>query len=365
MDFFVKLAIVFLYAIVLKTGVEIFRYGLSPMKIHPAAIVFLSFGLAGIMLTFRKDSRRRWIIGNIFMMFLMPITIIVTMIVFDYRFPIKMSFRRVIVTCREDARLGYAPIPNSTSTPLEDGEIFHFDDRGERLTPHQNRTAEKTVYGLGCSMLFGYGVKDNETCVDLLQKKFRNVEFRNGAVTGYGTVQCLIRLQDAIQRGERFSSVVYGFISDHALRNCRREARRKIMMECWPKLPYGKMVGETLIIMPPAGPESNLPGSTEMVDEEKQVTIAAIKEMKDLCDAYRSSFAVVFLPEKDKSSEIYPHEFFEEELGKRGIKVINLWSPNIPPEDLLPADGFHYSALGHRRIAHALARNPIFLSLVR
>ena len=70
------------------------------------------------------------------------------------------------------------------------------------------------VLVLGCSFTFGVGLDDDKTYVWRLNELMPVVEFDNGAVGGYGPLQCLIR-QRRLMKFKKYDCVIYSYINDH------------------------------------------------------------------------------------------------------------------------------------------------------
>jgi hypothetical protein len=122
---------------------------------------------------------------------------------------------------RYDPVLGWRPPADATLISTEPGhEELHFWPNGQRASWHApDRPAARTVYVLGCSFSEGYGVRDEETYAWRLNARHPDLRFENLAVSGWGTYQNLLRLEELLRERPAPALVVYGFIGDHGRRN--------------------------------------------------------------------------------------------------------------------------------------------------
>ena len=101
---------------------------------------------------------------------------------------------------------------------------------GQRRSRPQMQTKRPYhVLVIGCSYTFGVGLNDEDTYVWHLNELMPSVEFDNGAVGGYGTMQCLNRLRRQM-KVKQYDCVIYGAIDDHLKRDACpkfRELRRE------------------------------------------------------------------------------------------------------------------------------------------
>jgi hypothetical protein len=100
-------------------------------------------------------------------------------------------------------------------------DSLHF-----KATHLENHT-RKVSYGkkdstdillLGCSFTYGFGVNDDETFASLLQKEHPNLGFENDGVIGYGTVQSLLQLKEAVIQNPP-KALILIFSKYHFMRN--------------------------------------------------------------------------------------------------------------------------------------------------
>ena len=98
-------------------------------------------------------------------------------------------------------------------------EVTIADDRSRRTRPAAAADGKPELLLVGCSFTFGWGVSDDETYAWGVQTLRPDLDVRNRGTGAYGTLQALLLLERELASGDRPAEVVYGFISDHAVRN--------------------------------------------------------------------------------------------------------------------------------------------------
>jgi hypothetical protein len=131
-----------------------------------------------------------------------------------------------------DPVLGWKTPAGTTVISGEAGHLpVHFWPNGQRMSWHQpDRPAARTVYVLGCSFSEGYGVRDDETFAWRLNAMYPELRVENHAVSGYGTYQNLLHLEELLREKPAPALVVYGFIGDHGRRNVATLSRIKRLL---------------------------------------------------------------------------------------------------------------------------------------
>jgi hypothetical protein len=109
--------------------------------------------------------------------------------------------------------------------------VTHGDD-GLRIThPPRNKPAAadpKQIWIFGCSFTYGLCLNDPDTYPWLLQERFPDFEVVNFGVGGYGTIQSLIQLKEALAAGRKPPAVlIIAYVNLHDLRNCGFRSWRK------------------------------------------------------------------------------------------------------------------------------------------
>lgn len=100
---------------------------------------------------------------------------------------------------------------------MNDGSRILTDSHGWRVGEEGSPDKAEIVF-VGGSLTWGDGV-DFEQSFPYLTGKITEKPIRMLAVSGYGTVQALLSLDDAIDPETRF--IVYGYWLDHLRRNVR------------------------------------------------------------------------------------------------------------------------------------------------
>ncbi|GAB5528146.1 MAG: hypothetical protein Roseis2KO_60180 [Roseivirga sp.] len=118
------------------------------------------------------------------------------------------------------SELGIQLNPGQYSITLNDSIRFMatHGPGNHRVIPGSKRADSPDVLLLGCSFTYGYGVDDDKNFAALLQKEFPDFSFRNAGVVGYGTVQSLMQLREAVNK-DSLKAVILNFSSFHLMRN--------------------------------------------------------------------------------------------------------------------------------------------------
>src|SRR6266404_7499882 len=120
--------------------------------------------------------------------------------------------------------LGYITKPGEFTITLPGPYSFKttYLENGLRITHPLNTYSEKRkkeLWIFGCSFTQGWTVNDEETYPWLLHEELPDYEVVNFAVIGYGEVQSLIQLREALARGARPALVILSYASVHDVRN--------------------------------------------------------------------------------------------------------------------------------------------------
>lgn len=106
-------------------------------------------------------------------------------------------------------RVGSGEVPGVEETVLESGQ---------RASGPKKDKPEKRVLLVGCSWLYGMGLRDEETLAALLNRRFPDVQFDNYGVPGFGTYQCLMLTDYLFDLGKKYDLVLYCFMDEHIFR---------------------------------------------------------------------------------------------------------------------------------------------------
>ena len=133
--------------------------------------------------------------------------------------------------------LGYAPRPGRFTIHFGDGHTWratHLAD-GTRITrpleTYPSAAALPQIWIFGCSFTHGWGLDDEETFAWRLQQLLPDHEVKNFGVGGYGTLQSLLQLREALGRGPAPGVAVLAYGDFHDERNTRLRSWRKANSE--------------------------------------------------------------------------------------------------------------------------------------
>lgn len=118
------------------------------------------------------------------------------------------------------SELGIQLNPGKYNITLNDSIRFiatHAADN-YRVVPGSAHPENPSMLMLGCSFTYGYGVNDDENFPALLQKQFPDQSIKNMGVVGYGSVQSLMQLKEAVKK-DSLKVVILNFSSFHFMRN--------------------------------------------------------------------------------------------------------------------------------------------------
>src|SRR5260370_4171557 len=133
--------------------------------------------------------------------------------------------------------LGYAPLPGQFKVTIDDSYVFKFTNLSNalRVTHPLNtypvQSGRNEIWILGDSITYGWSVNDEEAFPWLLQADLPNFEVVNFAAMGYGTLQSLIQLREALQLRNKPKLVILNYASWHDVRNTFIRDRRKMLAE--------------------------------------------------------------------------------------------------------------------------------------
>jgi len=137
---------------------------------------------------------------------------------------------------RLDPRLGWSIKPDFESRHVQPGKfdvIYRSDHKGRKAIP-QAQGVEKTLHFFGDSFIFGHGVANEDTALNLLAARLRDrFNVQNYGVMGYGLDQMLVRLQDSLDEIGPGDVVIFAPTSWDLDRNLIVKASI-----CWPAFHY-------------------------------------------------------------------------------------------------------------------------------
>lgn len=281
-----------------------------------------------------------------------------------------------------DSDLGWVLIPGHY-------EIGPFNDVGDsmsitikkdigRVTRDSSlQVGAEQITLIGGSFMMGHGLDDDETAAWKLQQLFPQLDFRNLAVSGYGTYQSLLVLEDELRKGNRPKCVIYGAFQHHQLRNV---AQGDWLMELNREVPYVTLRNDSTFERRGLTVAYNLRFRTRLataymaekalnrmlsfkrVKDAQKLTQLLIKEMHRLCQKYDISFYVAtlyYLP--DDMKHLRPC------LAENNINLIDCHVPltleNIIKDDGHPGESVNdiwVERIADRLIADGITDSPEF-----
>jgi hypothetical protein len=253
----------------------------------------------------------------------------------------------------EDIRthLGSTPIPNSTfhDCKVVDSDTafnvnYSFDKYYKRITPDSDSSRGKYALFFGCSICFGYGLKDNQTLPYCFQKTSGQYNAYNYAYPSYGTNHMLARLEYedlSKQVREKDGAAFYIFFWDHIKRSIGSMDR---YTDGWHNSPYytyqdGHLVRNKmfangrrliskfyeLVFQTSIIKYFKIDFPSKLSERHFDLVTEIIKKSKDVYEKQfgNDNFYVVFYP----NYKIYSDDDFEQfknSLKKKKIKYIDL-----------------------------------------
>ena len=278
--------------------------------------------------------------------------------------------------------LGYITKPGEFTITLPGPYSFKttYLANGLRITHPLNTYSEnrkKEIWVFGCSFTQGWTLNDEETYPWVLREKLPDYEVVNFGVLGYGTVQSLIQLREALAKGARPALVILSYASFHDVRNTLPRTWMKIRLTAGAaptfgrvNLPYARWANDSTpeILYQPFeyGPELLLRASAlaDFLDDtynkylEKtyhslEVTQELIEEISSLCKTNGIEFVLAGIVSDAATRAMLEH--FKEQ----GIETVDISVDLSRKENTnLPYDA-HPSAIANKEFARKL---EVFLS---
>ena len=276
---------------------------------------------------------------------------------------------------RTDPMLGYTLLPGTFKVTLSGAYSYQITnlDNTLRVTHPLNTYpghASKSIWIFGDSITYGQSVNDAETYCWLLQEKFPDYEVVNFGVMGYGTVQSLIQLRDALKDRDEPGLVVLTYASWQDIRNTAIRGWQKILVPSASlglvTQPYARLSseGRLEILTDPVlfrevplmrysafihALEESYDKYEERHSLSHEITKAVIKEISDSCKARGIELVVAGLTSDATTSDML--EYWKRE----GLRTVNIWVDflNIKENNNLPYDS-HPSAIAHQQYAQKL-----------
>lgn len=258
---------------------------------------------------------------------------------------------------RNDDRYGWSNSPNASGRQVNSdfSVSYNLDSEGWRRLPVASPGAgHDEVWFLGCSFTFGVGVEDQLTYPYLLAAQaWPRIQVRNFSVSGWGTTQAFLALENELKHRPAPRLVVYGLIAHHRQRNYLRKswfAKGKAGWLPHVELENGQLRWKSLLVNSQADWEDG----PELDETEYRVTEALIRGMTRLSREHGVPFVLLLLDDVE-ARMLDP---IRNEPGLHVVDVGHLSSSFFPNEG-------HPTAVWHQTVAHAIAANPLLAELAR
>jgi hypothetical protein len=95
---------------------------------------------------------------------------------------------------------------------------YDFDENGVRASGSAVSPLYEVSF-IGDSYVQGYGLREEETFISQLQRRFPSIRLKNHGVAGYGTYQSLLKAREILSNENPPAHIYYLFNSFHELRN--------------------------------------------------------------------------------------------------------------------------------------------------
>lgn len=271
--------------------------------------------------------------------------------------------------------LGYTPLPGRFKVTLAGSYSFNITNLPSTLrvtSPLGDPPgkAKKEIWIFGDSVTYGWSINDEDTYPWLLQEKLPDYKIINFGVSGYGTLQNLIQLREALKNGTNPKVVVLAYASWLDVRNTSIRSRRKLLAPAASlgpvNQPYARLDsnGKLNVFIDTAEYrefplvrysaflntlEESYDRYEERHSQSHEITKAIIKEFADLCKTHGIELIVAGLTSDGTTLDMFRY------CNGEGIKTVDIWVDflNIKENSNLPYDS-HPSAVAHRQYAQKL-----------
>jgi hypothetical protein len=258
-----------------------------------------------------------------------------------------------------DPRLGWRHEPDSSTVHehLDFKAHYTIDAAGNRVLPQVAEPRGRIVL-MGCSFTFGHGVDDNQTyAAQLASGPWRDWQLENLAVSGWGTSQAYLRLEQRLQQPPLPDLVLYGWLATHAQRNERRRSWLELLdlfgrrnpLVTWPpdQPPQSKLIG----------PRDGVDDSPSLRAAEQEQSVRLLVAIDQLCRQHGVRFACVLLANQSTTED-----------GVTDPLVARLKEQNVMVIDARRVQGSYFLHDGHPQadwhaaMARFLAADPMIQS---
>ena len=273
-----------------------------------------------------------------------------------------------VIQLASERKIVYEFIPNSTYKFKEVGVTTNNDGFRDKDYPDKKPGASTRIIGLGDSVMFGWGVEEEETFLTRLENNLNldtssNYEVINTAVPGYNTAMEVEVLRHKFDLDQVDLVILNFVINDFHMADFMRERPnyfslrkslvvRTIMNEKGFRLKNSPWFGDEVRYA--SFPEETPEGYKDLVGEE--ACYGSLDSLKDL--AVQHNFKVIVV---SHCPYFEPPESLKdlcEENGFEYVDVKPVWheyqKSNTHAEWKLTKEDYHPSALAHEIIADVL-----------
>ena len=259
----------------------------------------------------------------------------------------------------EDAELGWVPKPGVFRGIRKDGNTvtITINPNSTRKTSNTKISSSKKMIVLGDSVIFGYGLNDEDSMFWILQEKLPEIEIQNFAVSGYGMLQNMIRFRKEFKNTNLKASIILIGYGEYLM---QREIAAPHWVECLseldPKLnlkvPYAYFNELNQLAIVPAKPYFlGLPlremlasvriietiianiSARKRTSSTKQISLAILSQL--ITEVRRTGATpIIFLRRTEKEEPLINH--FAKENNVRVVRCVDLRQDD--PEYQLPGD---------------------------
>jgi hypothetical protein len=200
-----------------------------PLRAHNIRPLLLCLdGILGIIVVtsilYIKTGRRGWFITSLSMLFLLPILMVFAELAVAYYRLVYVGAGTMVhkQLFEPDPQLGWRLKANIRVREVLGGnyDVFYEIDKERRRAMLQNEGTKSTIHFFGDSFIFGQGVTNEMTAVNLLAKNLQgHFNILNYGVPGYGIEQMLLSFRSRLSDIQPDDVVVFAPLSDDLERN--------------------------------------------------------------------------------------------------------------------------------------------------
>jgi hypothetical protein len=202
-----------------------------------------------------------------------------------------------------------------------------------------------TIFTMGCSYTYGMGLNDDKSFSYIIQEELTSYRIQNFGVPGFGTVQALLQLEQAIKDGQIPKMAIINYCAFHDERNIlspqyrqhlnigftgssevAKEAMKKARFPFWEEDEIHYEIGtelytnwmgrETFATINYLQNKSDK--SVHKKLKPRAATLTIFMKIKELCDKHGIELLVTSLEQTSKASSIL------EELKSKGFATLDM-----------------------------------------